>query len=320
MKPLKVAVALVTHERPVMLREALRSLQKQTRQPDLVLISDNSQQPDRNVVTDFPDLPIEYHFHEKAPSLVEHWLWALAAPEADLVAFLEDDNLFLPRHIEMLARAMEVYPEAAIAGTAVNNFWEQVDSLQREVIAPGWSVDLLNRVPVLMSVETALATCFFGTPFASSAVMIRKSMLPPEGFVRTGFKTNHDRWMWTQVAAQGPTVFVPEVTMLYRNHAAQDIRNFKRRSFREESAKCMLLTWDYMASRGIDPEKAFAQLVQVTSPKIRRWYSCNLFRTRVYKTWYRVARVLRPEITPAKALREAVIDMGGTILLRRWRG
>lgn len=319
MKSLTVGVALITYERKALLRESLRSIQAQTRRPDLVFISDNSKQPDYEVVQEFPDLPIQYHFHDRRLAIDEHWIWCLTQPQTDLIALLEDDNLFRPRHLEVLAEAMESHPEAAIAGSSTIVFQQLYAPLPKDVFAPPWPCDWMNQTPTTINAEQALASYIFGIPFASSAMLVRRSAFPKNGFLQSGLRISHDRWMWAQIAANGSAVFCPETTMLYRDHDVQVVKNFNRAFHRNDTARCTQLIWNLTRERGFDPVKAIASYSTLLTESARRWYSFLMFRSRNYDLWKQTLPSLRPEVSTLKAALQAIEDIVAGRLPARWR-
>lgn len=304
-----VAVALITYERKQLLRDALRSVQAQTRRPDLVFISDNSKQPDHEVVKEFPDLPIHYHFHDRRLAIDEHWLWCLTQPQTDLVALLEDDNLFRPRHLEVLAGALEKHPDAALAGSSTMVFQQLYAALPRDLYTPPWPCDWMSLTPTYLDRMSATAAYLFGVPFASSAMMARRNAFPKTGFVQSGLRISHDRWMWSQIAHNGGIVFCPETTMLYRDHDVQVVKNFNRSYHRQDTARCTRLVWDQIKKSGLNPVECVAQFAKPLSARARRWYSYLLFRSREYAIWQQVTPALRPEMTTSQAAFQAVQDI-----------
>ncbi len=308
-KKLSVGVALITYERRKLLRDALRTIQQQTRKPDLVFISDNSKTSDHEVVQEFPDLPIHYHFHDRRLAIDEHWIWCLRQPTTDVIALLEDDNLLRPRHLEVLTAAMERFPDAALAGTAAITFRELIAPIPGDTFKPVWPCNLLTSDPVCITPEKALATYLFGVPFASSAMMVRRSAVEKTPFVESGLKIGHDHWMWAQIALHGPTIFCPETTMLYRDHDVQVVKNFHRSVHRQEGGKCSELIWNYMTQRGVDPRSALRELGSMLTADRKRWMSYLLFRTRRYDLWKMAVSSLSPELSIFQAFRMALADL-----------
>ena len=277
---MKIGVVVITFRRPALLRDALRSIANQTRLPDEVFISDNSPEPDQKVVLEFPGLPIRYHFHDRPLPIDKHWLWAIQQSQADLVSLLEDDNLYRPRHLEVLSNSLIKYPSAVLAGANSLVFKNLFSHASQQIYAPLWKINLMDEGPVFIPRTTALVTLLFGTPFASSAIMFRRAVLDHIQFRNAGLRISHDRWMWAQIAAMGDLVYNPEITMLYRDHPVQVVKNFPRAQHRADSAKCSSLIFAMMLNSGILPREQIAEVFKGYNLEERSLISYFIFAPR----------------------------------------
>ncbi len=307
-----IAVAIPTMNRKGMLREAIRSALNQSRPPDEIFISDNSPEPDNALREEFAGAPLRYHCHDRKLHIEEHWKWCLSQPRTDYVAWLEDDNLFRPDHLEMLGAAAEAKPEAPLLGTVGVVFSEQESSWQRDIFAPVWRVDHVTRAPVFIPPDVALATYFFGSPLASSAVMIRRSLLDESGaFVDCGCSMPLDRWLWAQFAALGGIVFVPEPTLLYRQHGSNHTKSIKRRAHIAENFAVATLVLAKMEALGLDPDAAIRRFVATLDEPARDLCARDLLRSR-HRAW--IKRFL--PVVLGKPSIAACLPRVGTLFLR----
>lgn len=282
-----IAVAIPTMNRKGMLREAVRSALNQTRPPDEIFISDNSPEPDRELLEEFAGAPLRYHCHDRKLHIEEHWKWCLSQPRTDYVAWLEDDNLLRPDHLAHLADAAERFPQAALVGSVGVVFHEQRSSWQRTIFAPVWPFDHLTREPIHVPADLALATYFFGSPIASSAVMIRRSLLDePGAFVDCHCWMPLDRWLWAQFAALGGVAFAPQPTLLYREHGSNHTKSIKRRAHMSENLRVSTLILEKMNALGIDPEAAVRRLATDLDKRGRDLCALELLRSR-NRVWIR---------------------------------
>lgn len=280
-----IGIAIPTMNRKGMLREAIRSALAQTQPPDEVFISDNSPEPDRSLLEEFPGAPLRYHCHDRKLHIEEHWKWCLSQPRTDYVAWLEDDNLLRPDHLEHLAAAISAHPEAAIAGSVGVVFHEQSSSWQRTIFAPVWPADLLTRAPVHIPADVALATYFFGSPIASSAVLIRRELLDePGAFVDCGCWMPLDRWLWAQFAARGGVAYTPQPTLLYREHGSNHTKSIKRKAHMTENFKVSTLILAKMEELGINPDEAVRKLARQLDARGRDLCALELLRSR-HRGW-----------------------------------
>jgi hypothetical protein len=311
-----VGVAIPTMNRPGMLREAIRSALEQERPPDEIFVSDNSAQADWTLIEEFPGAPLRYHWHDRQPMHIEeHWIWALGQPQTDYVCWLEDDNLFRPTHLRRLAEAAVLFPTAPIFGTLALVFRERHSSPQGATFAPIWSCDLLQPRPVAIPRDWALASYLFGSPIASSAIMIDRSNYLSHNFTRCHCSMPLDRWLWAQFAALGDFIYIPEVTVLYRLHGSNHATSIKRATHIRESAIVFDLILEKMKGLGLDPLHAVAELSASLSLAARDQHALATLRSR---KWAVIRDFLPPvyRCNLGRSLRYAA-RVGGTAMLHK---
>lgn len=290
----RVSVVIPTYNRPQLLYEAVASIQAQSVPAFEIIVSDNhSRVRDAEIEKKLQSLGIRYHFHEEPLRMEEHWLWAIRQARGDLVAFLEDDNLFRANHLELLSSALDARPECSLAGSAAIVFGEGRQPLQRPVFAPVWNVDLLTLSPLTVPRGAALATYLFGSPFASSAVMFRRSAFEAAAPAVPALSISQDRWLWAQIAAQGDVVFVPELSAMYREHSGQIVKTFNGSHYRSEIRKVTDLVLGLMKSKGIDPGDALLQLAEAVPPGTLHelWFSALKSRNFNFAQTYRAEMI-----------------------------
>jgi hypothetical protein len=223
----------------------------------------------------------------------DHWMWALGQPQTDYVCWLEDDNLFRPDHVSRLAQAADHYPLAPILGTLALVVRQRESSAQGAIFAPVWSSDLLHpSVPIVIPRDWALASYLFGSPVASSAVMINRKVYLEHPFTPCHCWMPLDRWLWAQFAALGDFIYIPQITVLYRLHGTNHASKIKRASHIRESSFVFKLIIKKMQSLGIDPQQAVQALSASLTPAACDQHALELLRSRQWK-W---AKKLLPEI------------------------
>lgn len=285
-----IAVAIFTMNRKDMLRETIRSVLNQTVQADEIFVSDNSDQPDTTLLEEFPGAPLKYHCHDRRLHIEEHWGWCLGQPMTDYVMCMEDDNLLLPNHIERFSEAAQKYPAASLFCSVSIIFNDVISSWQTGIIAPVWQANLYTKEAQLIPRDLSIATFFFGIPFASSAVMISRKARDTEGaFKDTRFRNSHDRWRWAQFAVLGDTVYIPEVTVLYRVHPGNHTWGTRRSQHIDEGKQQEVLTLGLMKRHNIDPDISIKKLVDSLAPRQREQLVLWLMRGR---TWKHITRFM----------------------------
>jgi LmbE family N-acetylglucosaminyl deacetylase/glycosyltransferase involved in cell wall biosynthesis len=134
--PVPVSVVVRTRHRPALLREALESLRAQTARPAQVVVVNDGGASVEQVAVPFRgvfDLTLEESSARRGRSHAANRGVALARQE--LVAFLDDDDLSYPDHLERLVRAHRSGPEPVVYSDAVTAVYgrrdESPEPLQR---------------------------------------------------------------------------------------------------------------------------------------------------------------------------------------------
>jgi glycosyltransferase involved in cell wall biosynthesis len=111
----KIAVIIPTFDRPVRLEQALASVASQSRVPEEVHVVIDGGPPLAELHDRFGGrLPLTIHRLIENRGQAAARNYALARTEADAVAFLDDDDLFLERHLERLERTLREDPSLAL--------------------------------------------------------------------------------------------------------------------------------------------------------------------------------------------------------------
>jgi CTP:molybdopterin cytidylyltransferase MocA len=137
----------------------------------------------------------------------------LRAARGEFVAFLDQDDWWLPEKIE---RQME----RALAD-------RRVDLVHTEVCyydeVGGRTVGRLNALRPDLLVGPCYEQLLLGNAITNSTVMVRRAALDAVGFFDTGLAGNtvQDYDLWLRIAQRGALDFVPEKLAVYRLHPGQ---------------------------------------------------------------------------------------------------
>lgn len=97
----KVTVVIAAYNRPDYLRDAIRSVQEQTYPiHEVIVIDDFSTVELKSVVDEFSNLNIIYHKKDENLGVSNSRNIGISIATGDWIAFLDDDDLFLPNKIE----------------------------------------------------------------------------------------------------------------------------------------------------------------------------------------------------------------------------
>ena len=99
-----VSVIIVTRDRPALLAHALHSIAAQSVRPLEVRLADDGETPVGDTLPDLPVLELTL-LPVRAGQAGEARNAAAAGARGDLLAFLDDDDVWLPGHLEGLCRA-----------------------------------------------------------------------------------------------------------------------------------------------------------------------------------------------------------------------
>lgn len=194
-----VAVVIPVFNRADMLARALRSIAAQTVQPAEVLVVDD-------VSTDAsPDVALAH-----GATLVRMPVnggsgrarnAGIERATAAWVAFLDSDDEWLPRHLELMVDAAEgqalvTAPSVTTTGQVMGNPW---------------------RRPVRLSPRRLLVP---GNIITTSGTMVRRDLLDRVGGFRP-LPQAEDLDLWLQVMERGPGVALPRPTVRYHMHESQ---------------------------------------------------------------------------------------------------
>jgi glycosyltransferase involved in cell wall biosynthesis len=145
---------------------------------------------------------------------------ALALAEGSLIAWLDHDDVWLPRKIERQVEALERDPGAGFAYTQYETFdGETGETLERSELEPEGAV----------LAETFRRGCFF----ASSTAMIRREAMDRRGlhFRDAHFSYGDDYFLWLGLLLDWRLVRVDEVLTRIRRHGRQESARLGRQNY-----------------------------------------------------------------------------------------
>jgi hypothetical protein len=206
-----------------MLEVTLRSIARQTALDQIkeVIVSENlSDRRSGDVCAMFPELPIRYVLRD--PELGRlHFETLFSEATAEFAAFVCDDDLWFPGHLESALRALDAHPEAAAHFSAFV-------TAKSELSADSWfwCAPLLwlaaGRPPrmseYMFGHADVLALAWIITPFQWSTVVARTPAAATASFALA--ESPHvyyaDRMFCVALSRLGPLVFDPAPDTLYR--------------------------------------------------------------------------------------------------------
>lgn len=198
----KVSVIIPTHSRPLSLVRAVESAHSAGSDVEVVVVDDASRDATADVCKSMKD--IKYVRLERNQGVAGARNVGILASSADLIAFLDDDDLRLPGSLDAQIAALSANREAGFVCGPVLLADEQ-GTLTGEVAAPqSPGGDVFWEIVELK---------FFLLP---AAVVIRKDCFYRVGLFNSRIPGIDDWDMWARVAELFPVVVVTDPVSIYR--------------------------------------------------------------------------------------------------------
>ena len=125
-----VEVVIATHNRPALVRQAIESVRRQHYAGPLgITVVFDGEQLDERLVNDGP-VPVRVLANTRTRGLAGARNCGVASSSADLVAFLDDDDEWLPSKLERQVERLRAEPGAEFATTAIRVHFQGHDSLR----------------------------------------------------------------------------------------------------------------------------------------------------------------------------------------------
>jgi glycosyltransferase involved in cell wall biosynthesis len=212
-KPMpSVSVAFVAYNQEAFIQDALESALAQDWAPlEIIVADDGSSDGTREVVEQVARRVGERVRLEAGPNLgiTGNCNRALRACRGDYVAFIGGDDLLLPGKIAAQVAWLQASPARVLCAHDVEHFESE----------SGRRICLQSDITPMRRGVGALDMIERGNPFASPAILLRRSAIPPRGFDERLPRVS-DGKLWMDCAGEyGEWGYVPGVLARYRKHA-----------------------------------------------------------------------------------------------------
>jgi len=208
-----LTVAITTHNRRSLLKEAIDSVLSQTFSDFRVMIFDNASNDGTDkLISNIQeqDDRIEYIRHKYNLGWHKNVYLALTTPKTQYVAWLMDDDIWLPNHLEQGLKQLEATPEAALYASAAEYFGAG------RVGALGLGSMGIKGKPICIDFRNDFTPMLVGNPFVGSAIIARSRSISQ---IRRWYRTTAIDWLISgQLCLEGTVVFNPTPTVRYRWH------------------------------------------------------------------------------------------------------
>jgi glycosyltransferase involved in cell wall biosynthesis len=201
-----VSVVIATHNRAAQVAEAIESVLAQSvKVREIVVVDDGSTDDTPQQLSRYGSrIRTIYQTGRGASAARNH---GIRESRGNWIAFLDDDDVWLPQKIERQMRLTEENPDLGLVYCSDHAVDEQLRILYtRDALAA-------NRGDVF---EQLLVRNFIFT----SCVVARRDVIEQAGFMDASLKFGEDWDLWLRIAARHPVDFIPEPLVLYRQSAS----------------------------------------------------------------------------------------------------
>jgi glycosyltransferase involved in cell wall biosynthesis len=217
----RISVALCTHNGARWLGEQLESIAAQTRTPhELVVCDDASTDDTLRVARDFASrAPFAVQVHANAAPLgvAGNFSGAMGRCAGDWIAFADQDDVWRPDKLEVLARAAE--------GTGADLVFSDADCVDAALRPLGYSVwdavGFTGSRRAAWESGGALDVLLWRNVVTGTCAMLRTSRR--DELLPIGAGWIHDGWCATLLASYATVVAVPERLVAYRQHGTNQV-------------------------------------------------------------------------------------------------
>jgi LmbE family N-acetylglucosaminyl deacetylase/GT2 family glycosyltransferase len=203
-----VSVVLRTRDRPERLREALDSLVTQTMKDFEVVVVNDGGSDVALVLGEYHGLRIRQVRLERRAGRGAAANEGVGAARAALIAYLDDDDVLLPDHLELLRAALDNHGEFAVA-------YSDVDLARFHWNTEAGDYDLTSRSPDF-SLDFDADRLLFENYIPNVAVMHRRTAWERVGGFDASMDLLEDWDFLLRLAGEVPFVHVPRRTAEYR--------------------------------------------------------------------------------------------------------
>lgn len=234
MNPPLVSVVIAVHNGRRYLEETLRSVRAQTHPAvELIVVDDGSSDGSRELVrTVAPQAELIAQANQGVSTARNR---GLAASRGDYVAFLDQDDVWHPQHVEAQLRAFEQEPErGAVVCPFV--FWRPGADGRHDAAETLWPAQLLEDANTPdPAFDGWLYHQFLWDCWAlTSATLLRRDAVVAAGGFDETLPYSEDWDLWLRLSRAHRFVLLPGPPVLYRQHAVQGSRSVRTHDFRIE--------------------------------------------------------------------------------------
>lgn len=256
-----VSIIVRTCNRPVVLRENLKSIRKQTYSNiEVIVVEDGMNASQEMIEKEFSDLNIVYSYtgKKKGRSFVGNKALQLASGK--YINFLDDDDIFFEDHIDVLVNALK-------KGNAKAAYAIAYESTSQYDIKKGCFIERGKRIRYSQPFNRIYL--YYNNYIPIQTIMFERSLYDDLGGFDENLELLEDWDLWVRYTTKTDFLFVDKITSLYRIPIKHKMRDKElRRAYEKISKKFDM--YDVKLSIGtINSDMKFI-LEEIKTPKWKK--------------------------------------------------
>ena len=215
---LQISVVIPLFNNAAIVAETMASVAAQSRPPaDVTVVDDGSSDGGADIVGSFQDrVPNLNCVRQPRSGAAAARNRGVEAAGASWIAFLDADDVWLPRHLEVLAHGQSAVPRAQLVG---NDYVESADVAKALGSLAGRDSGPAQGVRA-REIDVLRAAAGGRIPFFTSTVMVEKSAFVAAGGFPSGERRGEDLALWARLASRRCVVACDYIGAIYRKGVA----------------------------------------------------------------------------------------------------
>ncbi|WMW25424.1 glycosyltransferase family A protein [Methanolobus sediminis] len=214
----EVSVVIPLYNKASYIERALNSVLNQNiTDIEIIVVDDGSTDNGPELVKQFNDPRIIY-VKQKNSGVSAARNKGIIKSKADLIAFLDSDDEWMPHFLETVLYLKEKYPQAGLYATALKTCNEE-----NSCLIPNHSyLPFENQEGIIDNYFSIAIKDFY---FGSSSVLIPKNIFREVGIFENGVWWGEDLDMWGRIALKYPIAFSKEIGAIYHLNSSNRAGN-----------------------------------------------------------------------------------------------